>query len=374
MSRFGDSWRRGATRVPMSTMLLAWLLVATGCSMGTYRASSLPPELQAVPTANARTVDLSRFAIPATSSERIDRGDVLEVSISAGLGAEETVTFPVRVNDRGIANLPIIGSLELAGLELEGAEAAIAAACIHRGLYRSPHVTVTMKRQRINRVMVVGAVKEEGVYELPRGASDLLAAIVAAGGLADDAGTVVEIRDPRRGRRHRTDGESGTRDAIAMTGHSTEPLETAEESTPGVIRVDLASATSRGESHYVDDGSVVIVERRDPQPLQVLGLVRKPGRYDYPVGHNLHVLDAIALAEGVSSPVADKIFVIRQKPGQPNPAVIQVSLKRAKRQAGENILLMAGDIVSVEQTPATILMDAIRLINFGIGASLGTIF
>ena len=55
-----------------------------------------------------------------------------------------------------------------------------------------------MDAKRVDRVTVVGAVKKPGVYEIPRGSSDLLAAIVTAGGLADDAGTEVEIRSPAR--------------------------------------------------------------------------------------------------------------------------------------------------------------------------------
>ena len=52
------------------------------------------------------------------------------------------------------------------------------------------------QRQKIV-VRVVGAVEKPGVYDLPSAGSDLLSAIVAAGGLADNAGTLVELRHPR---------------------------------------------------------------------------------------------------------------------------------------------------------------------------------
>ena len=154
---------------------LLWVAVAlasTGCATDRFYAASLPPSLHAPLLENAQTVDLSRLAMAGASSELIDRGDVLDVSISAGLSADDTVTFPVRINDDGMANLPIIGNIPLAGLELEGAEAAITATAVHNGLYRSPHVTVTMKRQRMNRIMVIGAVENPGIYPVPRGSSD----------------------------------------------------------------------------------------------------------------------------------------------------------------------------------------------------------
>jgi beta-lactamase regulating signal transducer with metallopeptidase domain len=87
----------------------------------------------------------------------IDRGDVIEVSISDDLGEMEAVTLPVRVNDQGIANLPKIGSVALGGLETKAAETKIAAACIDRKLFPRPKVTVTMKRQ-MNRAMVGAAI------------------------------------------------------------------------------------------------------------------------------------------------------------------------------------------------------------------------
>ena len=68
-------------------------------------------------------------------------------------------------------------------------------------MFQKPHVTVTMKRQRKNAIMVIGAVKEPGLKELPRGSCSLLAALVSAGGLSEDAGTDVEIRPSLRQQR-----------------------------------------------------------------------------------------------------------------------------------------------------------------------------
>jgi len=40
-----------------------------------------------------------------------------------------------------------------------------------------------------------------------------------------------------------------------------------------------------------------MVERRQPRPIQVIGLVRKPGQYEFPINHDLRLFDAIALAK-----------------------------------------------------------------------------
>jgi polysaccharide export outer membrane protein len=76
------------------------------------------------------------------------------------------------------------------------------------------------------------------------------------------------------------------------------------------------------------------------------------------------------MAGGLSNPVADKIYVIRRKPGTTETILISLKLSDAKRNEQANLLLAPGDVVSVEQTPGTVLIDALRMMNLGIGATL----
>ena len=118
------------------------------------------------------------------------------------------------------------------------------------------------------------------------------------------------------------------------------------------------------------DGAVVRVEKRDPEPLHVMGLVKKPNRYDFPIAEDLRVTDAIALAGGTSQTVCNKIYVIRRKANGSDTAVIEVSLREAKRNSAANLRLAPGDVVSVEQTPATVMMEALNIVRFGISGAL----
>lgn len=356
--------------------LLFGLLIGaslTGCSSVNYQASELPKKFHAMHLPNAQTVDLTRFSTSTSNSERIDSGDVLEVSISAGLGKDDVITFPVRVADDGRANLPHIGMLSLTGLELEEAEATISTACIQKQLYRQPHVTVTMKRQKVNRVTVIGAVKEPGIYELRGSSSDILSAIVSAGGLDEDAGTVVEIRNPTgsvSGGNSRPDviaGNGTSGNGIALANHEV-PIVTGSTTT---VKIDLASASSVSKRDVVvQDGGVVRVERRDPKPVHIGGLVKKPGRYDYPVAEDLRLLEAISLAGGESNPVADKVYIIRPVPGANEPILVEASIAKAKSNPDENLRLGPGDIVSVEKTFSTVFIDTIRVIGFNVGGAV----
>lgn len=361
------------------SLLLAGLTIFTaGCASGPqgelYTVDKLPQTMVAASRDKVKTINLSRLSSAPGNTELIDKGDVLQVNIAAGLNEKDIVPLTVRVRDDGNADIPVIGPVYVAGLEMESAEAEIAKACIQRQLYRAPHVTVTMKKQRVNRVMVVGAVKNPGPYELPRRTSDLLAALVAAGGLADDAGTNVEIRNPRKGL---PGGDSSpppiasgnTEGGVDAVGFSV-PVDAISSRTES-IKVDLISATKAGTGGYqVLDGGVVMVEKRDPEPVHVLGLVRTPNRYEFPIDQDLRVLDAIALAGGVSNSMANKIYVIRRKPNSHETAIVEMNISDAKRRDANNLRLSPGDVVSVEQTPATVFMDAMKMINFGLGATL----
>ena len=356
------------------TCLLSCAALCGCASTEVIHANNVPQWLQAPTIENPKTLDLSGLATGTYGNDTIDRGDVLEVTINAGLNTKDNVTIPVRVTENGMASLPVVGEVPVLGLDLESSEAAIAASCVQRGIYRSPHVTVTMKRQRMNRIMVGGAVKSPGTYPLPRGSADLLSALAAAGFLADNAGTGIEIRNAAVQPDRIAGGLPGSNN-VAQTGHSQTLPTSARSSSAQSLRVDLVSATKAGANAYpLGDGAIVMVERRDPAPVQVMGLVKKPDTYEYPIGTELTLLSLISKAGGVSNLGANKVFIIRQIAGQPKPTIIEASLRAAKRHGEENPKLAPGDVVSVEQTPTTVLLDTLSVIRFGVGTSLNTLF
>jgi polysaccharide export outer membrane protein len=343
-----------------------WLAGVFGCYWGrTYTAAGLPGDLEPPPVHDVQTLDLARLAGPPVANDRIECGDVIEVSITAALSPDAVISFPVRLGDDGTALLPEIGPVALAGLNLGVAEQAIGAACAQRGLYRQPRVTVTMRQQRLNRVTVVGAVKTPGVHELPRSASYLLAALVSAGGLADNAGPRVEIRCPVRpplvAEAPPAPGPAGVHFAGA---------ERAASPPMAYVSLNLAEAVSQGVgTQYLADGTVIMVQKLRPQPYQVIGLVHKPGEYEFPVGRDVRLLGAIAQAGGASYSLADKVYIIRKK-ANGDEVVIQASLERAKHHKEDNLRLQAGDVVSVEHNALTLLLDTIHYIPLSIGASV----
>jgi polysaccharide export outer membrane protein len=143
------------------------------------------------------------------------------------------------------------------------------------------------------------------------------------------------------------------------------------QASTDVLRIDLAQAgPAAPQNHKLDDRDVVMVLPEKTQVIHVTGLVKKPDQFELARDKPIHLLDAIALAGGTTSVVADKVYVIRQSPGMTQPAVIKVSIARAKRHGDENLLLAAGDLVSVESTVATMTLETVsKFFRVALGVS-----
>jgi polysaccharide export outer membrane protein len=192
-----------------------------------------------------------------------------------------------------------------------------------------------------------------------------LSALVAAEGLSKEAGMEVEIR---RGQMAGRPGElpGGGPHLASYTPADGQAVSYEEPwggraTLPPTVMVNLGDAakSGQGSSYTLGDGDVVHVAKRTPKAVYVEGLVQKPGEFEYPLIQELRVLDALALAGGVSNPVADQVLVIRQLPGQSEPVRIALGIQAAKG-GGDNLRLAPGDTVIVERTPATVLVDIVQ--------------
>jgi polysaccharide export outer membrane protein len=330
------------------------------------------------------------MAAPGAGTSRIGVGDLLALTISSGHTAEPIEPVNVRVSPSGQVNVPLVGLVPVAGMEPFEAEQQIAAAAVQREVYRQPSVTLQVTERAVNRVTVLGAVTNPGVHELPRGSSDLVGALASAGGLTEEAGTKVDVL--RHSAPSFLAGPTAPRDpaqnGIALASYDSEPwsppgvttavmpVVNGAASAPQTVRLDLAQAESAiGPNYALSDRDVVMVLPEEERFIHVSGLVRKADRFELPRNQEVRLLDAIAMAGGVSSPVADKALIIRRMPNMSESATIQVSIGKAKRDGNENLRLAAGDMVSVETTAATAFVDTatnLFRMTLGIGGNLAT--
>ena len=373
ITHLSQSETRFSCRLTMPILLL--LILCSGCNSGVYRVSNLPAECLAPSPVNLETINLAGLTETTVSSEIIQLGDVLEVTMVTNYENMTPTTTPVRVANDGTIAVPLVGKVGVAGLEVQQAEQVIAAESVSRGIFRNPCITLTMKQCRTNRITVVGAVDKPGTVDLPRASSSLLNALIAAGGLSKDADSEVEIRRTDARNLPPNQAQGGTLQAADRTGNNLLPASYQQEQTlaapSAASKVNLKAVGAGTEKlPELHDGDVVYVAKRVPKPVYVIGLVRKPGEFPFPMNQEIRVLDAIALAGGCSNSLAENVLVIRRPPGKAEPIRIAVSLQAAK-QGQDNVALAPGDTVSVEQTPVTAVVDCIQtFIRVGFGASM----
>lgn len=363
--------RRSAYRMILRLSACGWLLIlglVGGCQQGMYEATALPPGLAAQPTVDVSTLDLSRLATLSENPSSIRPGDILNVTVSSGI-EQKPQQWELSVAEDGTIDIPLVGTVPAAAHELRDVQQFVRQASIQRGLYRRPSVSVSLHERHKYRVTVTGAVKDPGTYELPVAEAHLLSALVAAGGLTVDADTVVEVRQPSGASSNLAPAEG----SVVATASYRDATQTS--ALPGTRTIDLVSATTGNSSpasnqYVLDDGAVVVVRQRSKRYVHVIGLVNKPNRFELPAGQNVTVLDAVAMAQGLSLNVADKVVILRNTALSPQPVSIDVSIAEAKENPSANLLLSDGDIVSVEETAATLAVGAFKqFVRVGLRAS-----
>lgn len=341
-----------------------------GCQSTNFKAASLPMELRAAPITGTKQIHLPNLAASGVGTSAISPGDLLDVTIFSGLEDEAPNPSVLQVSQRGDIDLPLIGQVVVAGMEPSDASRAITSAAVDRGVYRRPNVTLEINKRATHQITVLGAVSEPGVHELPVGACDVLSAISAAGGLTEDAGTEVEVmRQPAKTFLARGGPGNAANPDIQQVAYQPgfqPPAVVATRPQPATAmmeRIDLAMADTKSTvSQPLGDRDVIRVPPQTKRIVYVSGLVNKPDQFELPHDQNVRVLDALAMAGGLSSVVADKVYVIRQfeDDQRKQPAVIQVSIADAKQNGKENLILAPGDLVSVESTVTTTFVGAIE--------------
>jgi polysaccharide biosynthesis/export protein len=359
-----------------------------------FRANNLPQEFRAQPNPGDVTGNMARMSGSGYDNSLIGPDDLLDVTIITGRDGEEANPVAVRVAKNGSVDVSPIGPVQVGNLDPVDASDEIAKAAVQRGIYVQPNVTVEFKKKAVNHITVLGAVEQPGLHKVPRNSSDVVSAIAMAGGLTEEAGTEVEII-----RHQATQSSNYTRFAensaanppdattadtdVELTAYSTISKQSSStgakisSDTPVAQRINLADLTGRTVQldYRLEDRDVVMVKSRTKRTIRVGGLVKTPGQFELPHTEDVRLLDAIAMAGGSSSIVADKVYVIRPVKSRPQPLVIQASMQRAKHDGQENLLLAEGDMVSIEQTPATAVFDTFsKLFHITMGISDSTIF
>ena len=241
----------------------------------------------------------------------IGAGDLLVVSV---YGASD-FNKEVRVADSGEISLPLVGSVHVAGLNVQQAETLVQQRLSEGGYFTDPQVSIFEKEYATQGISVLGEVQKPGIYPL-LGRRALFDAVSAAGGLTPKAGNTITIT-------HRSNPKE--EQTVVLPPNQTFPAES-----------NLA----------VFPGDTVVVSKAGI--VYVVGDVRLPGGFVME-NSQLTVLQAIAMAQGTNNTAKlDKAALIRKGPG--GPEQIPIPLLRIMSAKAPDIGLRPDDIVFVPRS------------------------
>ncbi len=238
----------------------------------------------------------------------IGPGDLLSVHVFR----EVDLDAKVRVKDAGTATLPLIGTIQIAGMAAPDAAELIARRYNEDGYLNHPQVSVLIEESATRQVAVLGEVARPGTVPLnsPRSLLDVLA---QAGGMLKTADRRVTIRHPN---------------APAAT----------------VLIGNDATGQLASANLLVAPGDTVLVPRAGT--VYVLGDVARPGGYLMQDDAQLSLLQAIALAAGTTKTAAEgDARLIRKVNGVTTEQPLR--LKAMERGKIPDLALQNGDIVYI---------------------------
>jgi polysaccharide export outer membrane protein len=263
----------------------------------------------------------------------------------------------VRVGDAGDISYPLIPSkITAAGLTPFQLEQKMEQLLIENGLVTHPQVSVFVKEQNSQPVSVVGAVQRPMVYQVIR-PTTLLEVLAGAGGITDDAGSVVIVT--------RSPTAPAARNAAAVIGAkangngSVNVSATADPATPNdplgenpqIITIRLQSLLESGDSAYnilVYGGDVISVPRAGIVYVTGAG-VSQPGGYVLQShGEQITVLKAVALAHGLTGfAKADSAVIMRSNPVTGQRDVIPVKIGQIEKQKTQDVAMNSNDVLYI---------------------------
>lgn len=291
----------------------------------------------------------AQSAVKGTRDYHLGAEDLLDINIYG----QDDMERVVRINGDGEIGLPLIGSLQVAGMTPQQLEKRLQE-LYGRKYLQNPQVSVFVKEYRHQRVALTGALKQPGFYEMI-GSRSLLEMLAIAGGLDDKGGDYVHV----------------IRSKVAKPEVKGAKLEEAPKSfTPNseTIVIDLKRLARDGRLNIPIRGGDVINIPFAGNAF-VLGSVNKPG--NVPVKNGLTVSQAIAVAgsptAGLAAPGSITLMRLDEN-GQSER--IPVDLSRIVSKQEPDIPLKENDVVFVPESKIRRFLLDVRQIVGG-GMSLG---
>ena len=275
---------------------------------------SFPPDFQIEPDG----IDPTLFFGPSheeAGQYRLGPEDVLEVTVFEMSQFDRSV----RVSGDGSIDLPLIGAVQVGGLDPEQAAARVAEK-LREEYVRNPQVSIFVKEFNARKLSLLGAVARPATYLL-LGNRSLLQLLAEAGGVAENAGRVLYVF---------RQSEDGRRARLVV------PLN--ELLVQGDPRWDI----------WLRPADVVSVPPEEFIEISVLGAVERPGVYELS-REEAFLMKALALAQWLNRRGSRKGIEIQRTNASENGTILKINLEDILSGKKPDVLLREGDVVYVNE-------------------------
>ena len=303
---------------------------------------------------NEKIEQLATLARAKPANIPIGAGDLLHIDV---FDVPE-LSRDVRVSDTGAISYPLIPEkIQAAGLSAFQLEDKVEQLLIENGLVSHPQVSVFVKEQTSQPISVVGAINHTIVYQVMR-PTTLLEVLTAAGGISDDAGSVVIITRPAH--------SDSPRLEPASTGSG--------ELDQRTITIKLQDLLESGNDIYnipVYGGDIVSVPRAGLVYVLGAGIVQPGGYVLQSHGEQVTVLKALALAHGLAGfAKANSAVIMRNNPATGQRDEIPVHIKEIENRKSADVPLNPNDILYIPDSTGKRFLAKGAESALGVGTSV----
>lgn len=317
--------------------LLLSVLLSTGCWAPLHSpgipASQLPDSFRTPWRSTLPRLNLAHLSVAGPREYHLGANDVLEVTIPRLYPAVNQGPLVVQVTAGGEVHLPMIGLVRIGGLTVAQAQQAIQMRYAD-GVLQDPAVSVVLSEKEMIDVVVLGAVKEPGIYALPRSETDVAHALASAGGLDESAEHVVEV--------HRSQGRPETEQFLSI------PLRGFADRQFSPMDVILGP------------GDVLYVPEHTNEVFYVVGRLNTANFLRFTVGarerelgnglllprdRDIDVVTAVVMAGYIDPINSPTTVTVHRTQDNGDPMLITVDLIKARYDRRETIMVQPGDIL-----------------------------
>lgn len=310
-------------------IILLLPLVNLSAQRADTRVQSIQPT-QPVPAASPSAPPTATSTAPASaptpSTYLLGPDDQITIQ---GPEMDEVTNRPYRVDPDGYVSMPMLGRVKAGGLTIGDFETQLNLAAAK--YVRNPQLVASVAEFHSQPISVVGAVNQPGAQQL-QGKKTLMQVISMVGGFRSDAGNTLTVtRESQWG-------------PLPLPNATTDPsgkYSVAEISVP-----ELLQEKNPQLNIPIMPNDVITIPVSDT--VYVVGDVHKPGGFLLGEHKNMTVLQAVAMAEGVSGTSDSKHSRIIHHAADPNQRFetpVNVKLILAGKQ--QDLPLDGGDILFV---------------------------